>query len=105
MAKGFRFGPQLFPDYRLERVAAGGGADSPIELRRPQQMKEPPVHRRIVQYAQRAPVGVGQDRLGSKLAADRGQALVNLIQRRGPRDALEILRIAPASTLRHSLPS
>ena len=69
MAKGLRLAAQLAPHHRDQRFAAGGGADRPVELRRAQAMKEAIVHAGVVQHAQRAAIGVRQDRLRAKLAA------------------------------------
>src|SRR5437868_9876322 len=66
-------------------------------------MKETVVHGGVIQNAQCAPIGIGQDGLRSKLAADSSEVFVNFIECCRPGDTLEIAGIAAASALGHIL--
>ena len=99
MAERLRLAAQLASHHRDKPLAAGGGADRPVELRRAQAMKEAMVHAGVVQHAQRAAIGVRQDRLRAKLAAYGAQALIDFIQRRVPTDPLKIFLILGARAL------
>ena len=57
------------------------------------------VHAGVVQHAQRAAVGVRQDRLRPKPAADGAQSLIDFTQRGVPTDALKIFLILGARAL------
>src|SRR4030081_2812469 len=88
MPELLRFGAEFYSENRLQSGFAGRRANCPIQLRRAQAVKESAVHGSAIERAQRAPVGIGQDRLTAKLGRDRAPATRDLIESLIPRNAL-----------------
>ncbi len=72
-AKSSRRRPQLDPIHALQRRPTRRRADRPVQLRRSQPMKEPPVHRPIPQLPDRPRIAVRQHALRPKLRRNRRQ--------------------------------
>jgi hypothetical protein len=94
LREGFGIGAEFAAVDRDERLASGFRADGAVELRGAKAMEEASIHRAVIQDADGAGVGVGQDRFGSVLAGDGGEAGRDGREGFIPGDALEGFRFA-----------
>src|SRR5258708_912132 len=88
MPELLRLGAELYAENGLQSRLAGGRAKCSVQLRCAQAVKESAVHGSAIERAQRAPVGIRQDRLTAKLGRDRAPATRDLIESLIPRNAL-----------------
>src|SRR5215468_10588269 len=76
----FGLSAHLRPENRFQASLTCSGTDGAIELRSAQTMKEPAVHRRAIESAQRPAVGIGQNRLAAEFGRDCAKACGDLFE-------------------------
>src|SRR5437660_8438165 len=86
-------GPEFRSQHRLQPSLTRRRANRAIQLRSPQPMKEPPVHRPAIQRSQSPAIRIRQNRLTAKLRRDRAKTRSDLDKSLAPRNPLPALLV------------